>query len=173
MAGTGVFADFNEPVWEGELEWDISFCHVCDHSLWFPSPVTLWVNFSPSSNLNQCHAVRVKVFCTSSGRPRALPSISMCPVPRHVGTFLSWTWFQQNFLTCSPSFPCHHFYFLEKWKKKPPLSEWSLGIHLHPKLLPGPLVGGHSSVCKLGVLSELSWKKAFFFESRTEFLLCF
>ena len=38
-----------------------------------------------------------------------------------------------------------------------------LGIQLHPGLLPGPLVGGHSSVCKLGVLPELSWKKFFFF----------
>lgn len=37
-----------------------------------------------------------------------------------------------------------------------------LGIQLHPGLLPGPLVGHHSSVCKLGVLPELLWKKYFF-----------
>ena len=38
-----------------------------------------------------------------------------------------------------------------------------LGVQLHSGLLPGPLVGGHSSVCKLSVLPELSWKKLVFF----------
>lgn len=38
-----------------------------------------------------------------------------------------------------------------------------MGIQLHSGLLPGPVVGGHSSVCKLSVLPKLSWKKLFFF----------
>lgn len=39
---------------------------------------------------------------------------------------------------------------------------WYLGIQQHLRLLSGPLIRGHSSVSKLGVLPKLSWKVCLF-----------
>lgn len=132
--------------------------------------------------LKLCSASKSPLHCL--GQTRALLSISMCATSGHSGTFLSWAWFQKNSLSCLHLFSLSPLCFPRKktflcWCLPPPaggsgedmhgslqaceeqchtlhfLADW-LGIQLHPVLLPGPLVGGHSSVRKLSVLFQLS-----------------
>lgn len=87
-----------------------------------------WQHF----RLVPCNA-RKKPFSFPWVDPRALLNIATCAMPEQAGTFLSWVWFQKNFLSCCTSFLCHHFVCLLCWCPPPPAGGAGKDMHGHGK----------------------------------------